>query len=123
MLIYWLLFIYLSLSGMDEIIELFSTINQLEKGALGLFFEMNYFVGVFLACYIAWFNITFDAPKAADEKNKDDFNKMYNWLFFHYIYLFFSIVISFMVYCVYKTMDNKASTKTKPSSDDDKNED
>jgi hypothetical protein len=27
MLIYWLLFIYLSLTGMDEMIELFSVIN------------------------------------------------------------------------------------------------
>ena len=64
MLIYWLLFIYLSLSAMDEMIELFSVINQLEKGALGLFFEMNYFVGVVLAGYIAWFINTFERPHA-----------------------------------------------------------
>ena len=64
MLMYWLLFIYLSLSAMDEMIELFSVINQLEKGALGLFFEMNYFVGVALAGYIAWFIQKFDAPVA-----------------------------------------------------------
>ena len=64
MLIYWLLFIYLSLSAMDEMIELFSVINQLEKGALGLFFEMNYFVGVALAGYISWFIHKFEGAIA-----------------------------------------------------------
>ena len=44
-------------------IELFSVLNQLEKGALGLFFEMNYFVGVFLAIYIVWFISNFGSPK------------------------------------------------------------
>jgi hypothetical protein len=56
MLIYWMLFIYLSLSGMDELIEMFSVMNQLEKGALGLFFELNYFIGVGLSIYILWFS-------------------------------------------------------------------
>ena len=47
---------------MDEAIELFSVMNQLEKGALGLFFEMNYFVGIFVAVYIFWFVLAHDAP-------------------------------------------------------------
>ena len=41
-------------------IELFSVMNQLEKGALGLFFEMNYLVGVILSIYITWFIFTFE---------------------------------------------------------------
>ena len=40
---------------MDEMIELFSTINQMEKGALGLFFEMNHIIGLSLTIYIGWF--------------------------------------------------------------------
>ena len=65
MLIYWMLFIYLSLSGMDELIEMFSVMNQLEKGALGLFFELNYFIGVALSVYIAWFISRFPTPPLA----------------------------------------------------------
>ena len=62
LLIYWLLFIYLSLQAMDEMIELFSVLNELEKGALGLFFEMNYFVGVCLSVYITWFVCSYEPP-------------------------------------------------------------
>ena len=123
MLIYWLLFIYLSLTGMDEMIELFSVINQLEKGALGLFFEMNYFVGVILAFYITWFNFTYDAPKYVfkDDKNptareqelEGNFNNMYNWLYLHYVYLYISILVSMVVFFMYKKMDFKAVGKTK----------
>jgi len=47
---------------LDEMIELFSVMNQLEKGALGLFFEMNYLVGVILAIYITWFVSTHSKP-------------------------------------------------------------
>ena len=47
---------------LDEMIELFSVMNQLEKGALGLFFEMNYLVGVILSIYIVWFICYFDVP-------------------------------------------------------------
>lgn len=50
---------------MDEMIELFSVLNQLQKGALGLFFEMNYFIGCFVQGYIAWFIYKFDAPDAS----------------------------------------------------------
>ena len=47
---------------LDEMIELFSVMNQLEKGALGLFFEMNYLVGVILSVYIAWFIFSNEKP-------------------------------------------------------------
>jgi cytosine/uracil/thiamine/allantoin permease len=54
---------------MDEMIELFSVINQLEKGALGLFFEMNYFVGIVLSGYIFWFINKFNPPIAKVPEN------------------------------------------------------
>jgi hypothetical protein len=63
LLIYWLLFIYLCLQMLDEMIELFSVMNQLEKGALGLFFEMNYLVGVILSIYITWFIFSYNPPQ------------------------------------------------------------
>ena len=46
---------------MDEMIELFSVVNQMEKGALGLFFELNYLIGIFLTGYIGWFISKTDA--------------------------------------------------------------
>ena len=63
LLIYWLLLIYLCLQMLDEMIELFSVMNQLEKGALGLFFEMNYLVGVILSIYISWFIFSYEKPE------------------------------------------------------------
>jgi len=55
---------------MDEIIELFSQIMQMEKGALGLFFEMNHIVGIGLSIYIGWFILYFDKPKISSTKEK-----------------------------------------------------
>ena len=52
---YWLLFIYYGFAGLDELIELYAVYFQREKGALGLLFEMNYFLGFGTACYIVWF--------------------------------------------------------------------
>ena len=53
--IYWLLFIYFSFSGLDTLIELYAVYAQREKGALGLLFEMNYFLGFGIAIYICIF--------------------------------------------------------------------
>ena len=47
----WLMFIYYSFQTMDEMIEIFSTKVKLQKGALGLLFELNYFMGVAVAIY------------------------------------------------------------------------
>lgn len=69
--IYWFLFIYFSLSGMDEMIEAFSVRLQMEKGALGLFFELNYLIGIFLTGYIFWFVNHFPATKINYTGTKD----------------------------------------------------
>jgi hypothetical protein len=37
----------------------------MEKGALGLFFELNYIIGLFLTVYITWFVHAFKAPVPA----------------------------------------------------------
>jgi hypothetical protein len=53
-IIYWFLFIYYSFQALDELIELYSVIAQREKGALGLLFEMNYFLGIATFVYVMW---------------------------------------------------------------------
>jgi len=67
---------------LDEMIELFSVMNQLEKGALGLFFEMNYLVGVILSIYITWFIFSFSKPELpAEEALSTDAYKQFNTFF------------------------------------------
>lgn len=118
--IYWFLFIYFSLAAMDEMIELFSVINQMEKGALGLFFELNYLIGMFLTGYITWFVFTFSPPepaattKATGAAAKDlehKFKLMYNWLYFHFCYLFFSLFMILIVNGIFLSMNNKAKAQ------------
>jgi len=113
---------------LDEMIELFSVLNQLEKGALGLFFEMNYLVGVILSIYITWFMCLFDKPTAPAEiiagsqlekflgnTDKDllqeRYDKMHAWLYFHLIYLFVSIIFSLVVFFIYYTINSKLEVK------------
>merc|ERR1719453_549529 len=104
--IYWLMFIYLCMQSMDELIELFSQINQMEKGALGLFFEMNHFVGIGLSIYIGWFVAAQEKPKfGTDDASlalQKDYRLMYNWIYFQYIWTIFCFLFSIMVYCMYK---------------------
>lgn len=96
---------------MDELIELFSVMNQLEKGALGLFFEMNYFIGIILSIYITWFSNKFEIPTATNPDDQKNFDNMFMWLNIQYIYIYVSIFISMIVFCVYKNMNNKAVGK------------
>jgi len=113
--IYWLMFIYLCMQSMDELIELFSQINQMEKGALGLFFEMNHFVGIGLSIYIGWFVAAQEKPKfGTDDKGASlnkDYRLMYNWIYFQYIWTIFCFLFSIMVYCMYKGINNRVVKK------------
>ena len=103
---------------MDEMIELFSVLNQLQKGALGLFFEMNYFIGCFVTAYIGWFIWNFDAPiaNAATIKSKgatetQAFANMYNWLLFHAYFTIFCVLLVIVINCIYRSMNAKAEAR------------
>lgn len=113
--IYWLMFIYLCMQSMDELIELFSQLNQMEKGALGLFFEMNHFVGIGLSIYIGWFVAVMDKPKFGTDVKGNSLNKdyrlMYNWIYFQYIWTIFCFLFSIMVYCMYKGINSRVVKK------------
>ena len=47
-----MLFIFYSFQALDELVETYSVLAQREKGALGLLFEMNYFLGFGLMVFI-----------------------------------------------------------------------
>ena len=53
--LYWLLFIYFSFQALDELVELYAVLAKVQKGSIGLLFELNYFLGVGVLCYIGWF--------------------------------------------------------------------
>ena len=111
-------------------IELFSVLMQLEKGALGLFFEMNYLVGVILCIYNMWFILNTSYPKLIKDEdkkgkwtikefvtdtdiNEDHLNWMHNWLVFHMVYVFVSIVIALTVLFIYKNINAKITKRSK----------
>ena len=106
---------------MDEMIELFSVINHLQKGALGLFFELNYMIGVFLTGYTTWFTFKFDPPVHASNSlaSADDFKDMYNFIYFQYCYLYFSLIMLITVTLMYRKMDKEAQNMKKPINLDD----
>ena len=53
--IYWLLFIYYSFAGLDELLELYRSYFKVPKSSIGLLFELNYFLGAGIMMYIGWF--------------------------------------------------------------------
>ena len=89
----------------------------MEKGALGLFFELNYLIGLFLTAYITWFVNIFKPPepllKTASASQKEDFKNMYMWLYINYIYLFICVFVALIVACIYKSMNAKAKQLAK----------
>ena len=69
------MFIYYSFCVLDESIELFSTCLSLEKGALGLLFELNIFLGAFLAIYMSQFVLRGQAELPAEHRSLEYFIK------------------------------------------------
>ena len=89
----------------------------MEKGALGLFFELNYLIGMFLTGYIGWFisttpstTIVYKGTLTGDRltQTKAAFGNMYNWLYFHFIYIFVSLVLCIIVQVIFGKMNTKA---------------
>lgn len=87
----------------------------MEKGALGLFFEMNHFVGIGLSIYIGWFVAVMPKPKFATKgmaaKQQKDYQLMYTWIYFQYIWTVFCFFFSILVYCMYKGINKRIQKK------------
>jgi hypothetical protein len=129
------MFIYYSLHAMDEMIELFSVVMQLEKGALGLFFELNYLIGLFNAGHCIFFHFKHKlkaaAPLAkdtADGKWNDaleasrqhSYDQLENFLTFQYYYSFACLVMLLVVWGMYSRMNSKAKNVGKTHVSEDK---
>ena len=70
-LLYWLIFIYFSFQGIDELIEMYAAFMKRQKGALALLFELNYFLGLGIAIYLNIFILRGHAQLEANIDNKD----------------------------------------------------
>uniref|UniRef100_A0A7S3WRH9 Uncharacterized protein n=1 Tax=Strombidinopsis acuminata TaxID=141414 RepID=A0A7S3WRH9_9SPIT len=103
--IYWFLFIFYSFQAIDELIELYAVYFKREKGALGLLFEMNYFLGLAVSIYIAIFVFGNSAPAIAE------YAALYNWLVFQMIILFVGVALSIFIYACMKSMQDKLTRK------------
>jgi hypothetical protein len=83
----------------------------MEKGALGLLFELNHFIGIGLSIYGAWFIAVMEKPKFKDDPNGNsllrDFKLMYNWIFFQYIWTMVSFFFAFLVWCMYRSINKR----------------
>ena len=111
-LLYWLLFIYSSFLGIDQLIEMYSVFFKREKGALGLLFEMNYFLGVAIAVGILWF---VNQPWAVitDEK----YVSLYNYIIFQKMLFYGSCIFSFVLMFFFCIINGHART-SKVAKDD-----
>lgn len=76
-LIFWLLFVFYSFQALDELIEMYSVMFGRSKGALGLMFEMNYFMGFGLTIYVL--QSVFSHPECGGD---DLAPTKYQWLWF-----------------------------------------
>ncbi len=92
---YWLLFVFYAFQALDEIMELYSALGEKEKGALGLIFEFNYFIGLGLAAYITYIVFAYPQCGAAD----NPFNEFYLWLYIQFLILAVAAVVMLFVFC------------------------
>ena len=104
-----MLFIFYSLQALDEMIEFANVIIGVNKGALGVLFELKDLMGVFLTFYITWFvnNHQVINTESSPEMQKD-FTKIYNWLHMNYTWMYISIFWSMITWISYKNMDRRA---------------
>ncbi len=102
-ILYWFLFIFYSFQGLDELIELFSVLTKREKGALGLLFEMNYFMGLALSIVITVFVFTHQ-PVAG-------FEGLYNWLYYQVVILFVAVGVIVLMSACFAVIQSRATRK------------
>ena len=89
------------------IVEIFSSHYKLEKGALGLFFEMNVLTGIGLVCYTGYI-VHFMKPLEIGVGLKDlqeQQNVLMGFIWWNYVFNYAAIAISVLTYIVYKRID------------------
>ena len=99
---YWVLFIFYSFQALDELIELYSVLDGREKGALGLLFEMNYFLAVGLLSFILWM-IYYKSPPSAE------YMPIYNFLYYQVCVVFAGLGLCIFVLAFFMAINSRIS--------------
>ncbi len=105
-LIYWLLFVFYSFQALDELIEMYSVLFKRSKGALGLMFEMNYFMGFGLTIYVL--TSVFNHPECADSAPTK-----FKWLWFQTIVFFIACALMLILFFCMCGVQQKVKVKAK----------
>ncbi len=93
--LYWLLFLFYSFQALDEITELYTVMAEREKGAIGLLFEMNYFLGIGITVYVIYIVFYHKIAETTQYMN------IYNFLYYQAIVFFVSLgAMLFVVSCL-----------------------
>ena len=100
---YWFLYVFYSFQALDELVELFSVMTKREKGALGLLFEMNYIMGMFLGVYIVVFVFTHEAPVG--------FEALYSFLHYQVIVFFVAIFAMILITVCFFIIERRATRR------------
>ena len=90
-------------------IELYAVYFKREKGALGLLFEMNYFLGFGIACYLIYLHQVVDnwastvpAGMDADTWNtdKEQYQELWDWIAFQTHVVYAAIAVGILsIFC------------------------
>ena len=93
----------------DSMVEMFSTAFNMEKGALGLFFEMNLITGIFVSFYTGAVLFFWDEPtfKPGQKKLKEQYQMIISVITAQFIYNVIAFVLSFVVACIYRCMERQ----------------
>ena len=112
------MFIYYSFASLDELIELYAVYFKREKGALGLLFEMNYFLGVAVAIYITVFIYSSDSVVPTE------YSSLFTYVMIQAYIMYAMIFLSFMVMLCMCQMNRKVKRRQgkKVKTDDDPSE-
>lgn len=104
-IIYWMLFIFYAFQALDEMIELYSALDKREKGALGLLFEMNCFLGFGLTVWIIVKVFTSEPPKA--------FEELYNFLYYQVVIFFVALLVMVFGFICFACLSKRHTRRSK----------
>ena len=104
-----MLFIFYAFHALDEMVEMYSALDKREKGALGLLFEMNYFLGLGLTIWIVVKVFTTKPPV------EDDYKKLYEFLEYQLVFFFVAIGVMIVGFIFFTILHFRMTRRAKIS--------
>lgn len=121
--IFWMMFIYQCMVCLDEFNEAVSQMMSVDKGALGMFFELNTLVGMFLTGYISYFIVGVKKLKfgGKQESDKDkayrrQYVLMRNWIYLQFVWFIVCFFLMCPIYGVFYGINKKVTRRISATS-------